>query len=333
MRPAVSVVIPTYNGAAYIKEALASVFAQTLPPAEVIVVDDCSKDLTADMVQRVAASAPLPVRLIRQARNSGSPAHPLNVGIEAARGDLIAVLDQDDTFLPNKLAEQAAVLSADDRLVCVFGDVECCGKRSFTAPKPDIAARLQRLGVPNDKSWRLDGKDVLRLLLLHGMFVLGYPGFIFRRRAWLEREIDESFVIGSDYDFLCWLCSQGPAAYVPAVHYCRKEHEDNLSRRTLTMDMEVFRVRRHYAATVPGLFEDQSFAEELRKVFDFFAYTLREGGRYALAFRAYRAAAQLFGWDAHTVAAMLKLAPHCLLRSLTGRPPRHLKYSGAPDEV
>src|SRR5262245_23883515 len=99
----ISVVIPTYDGEAFVGAALASAQSQTRLPMEIIVVDDASTDRTVHLVEEMAGRTTLPVRLIRLPQNSGGPAHPMNVGIAEARGDLIAVLDQDDVFLPNRL--------------------------------------------------------------------------------------------------------------------------------------------------------------------------------------------------------------------------------------
>jgi glycosyltransferase involved in cell wall biosynthesis len=98
----VSVVIPVYNGEAYIAEALDSVMAQNLPPHEVIVVDDGSTDQTASIVRRYN------VTLIQQ-ENRGL-ADTRNVAIEHASGDLIALLDADDVWTETKLGDQVEAL-------------------------------------------------------------------------------------------------------------------------------------------------------------------------------------------------------------------------------
>lgn len=104
----VSVVIPVYNGARYLVETLESVLIQTEPPQEIIVVDDGSTDESANIVQLIAASASIPVRYVYQ-QNQGTAA-ARNQGIELARSPLIAFLDQDDRWLPQKLARQCAML-------------------------------------------------------------------------------------------------------------------------------------------------------------------------------------------------------------------------------
>jgi glycosyltransferase involved in cell wall biosynthesis len=104
----VSVVIPVYNGARYLAEAVQSVFDQTDPPLEIIVVDDGSTDGSADIIQQLSVSSPVPIRYIYQ-ENQG-PAAARNRGIALAVGELIAFLDQDDLWLPAKLSRQIDLL-------------------------------------------------------------------------------------------------------------------------------------------------------------------------------------------------------------------------------
>ncbi|CAN5565304.1 hypothetical protein BH11PLA2_BH11PLA2_05050 [soil metagenome] len=101
----VSVVIPTYNSAALVVEAVASVLAQTLPAFEIIVIDDGSTDDTATRLQH------LPVTLIQQ--SNGGVADARNRGVASATGDLIAFLDADDVWHPQKLAVQVPLFESD----------------------------------------------------------------------------------------------------------------------------------------------------------------------------------------------------------------------------
>ena len=119
----VSVVIPSYNGILFISEAIGSVFDQTRPPREIIVVDDASTDGTADLVASIACQAPLRIQLVRLSTNSGGPAHPMNVGIGVATGRYIAILDQDDRFTPERLAELREVFRRfDDQIALAISN-------------------------------------------------------------------------------------------------------------------------------------------------------------------------------------------------------------------
>jgi len=113
----VSVVIPTYNSAQYLPDTLDSVLSQSCSAVEVIVVDDGSTDNTE------AAIAPFrnKIKYIRQ-DNSGGPARPRNVGINAANGEYIVIFDSDDVMLPGKLQGSANFLDAYPTLGMAFTD-------------------------------------------------------------------------------------------------------------------------------------------------------------------------------------------------------------------
>ncbi len=152
----VSVVIPAYNRAETIERCLRSVINQTLPPHEILVVDDCSTDGTAQAAEKVAS--PL-VRIVRMPRNSGAQA-ARNAGIKAAVGDWIAFQDSDDEWLPDKLERQLrCALERDCPVVISDGLVvngsntaayrvhDCsgnCYKRLLTGPGPMFITLLAK---------------------------------------------------------------------------------------------------------------------------------------------------------------------------------------------
>ena len=103
----VSIIIPLYNKAPYVRRALDSIAAQTFPDFEVIVVDDGSTDYGAAIVADYPDAR---VRLIRQA-NAG-PGAARNAALAQARGELIAFLDADDEWLPSYLAESVRWLES-----------------------------------------------------------------------------------------------------------------------------------------------------------------------------------------------------------------------------
>jgi len=103
--PKVSVIIPCYNGARWLSEAIESVLAQTYTDYEIIVVDDGSTDNSADVVRSYPDNR---LRYYYQ-ENRGLPA-ALNSGIELSRGNYIAFIDVDDLWLPDKLEKQLRVM-------------------------------------------------------------------------------------------------------------------------------------------------------------------------------------------------------------------------------
>lgn len=117
MAGTVSVVIPCYNGAAFLAEAIRSVLAQTHPPLELIVVDDGSTDDSAAIARGFSE-----VEVIEQANAGVSVAR--NNGLARARGDHVLFLDADDILLPGALAVGAEALDADPARVMVYGGTE-----------------------------------------------------------------------------------------------------------------------------------------------------------------------------------------------------------------
>jgi glycosyltransferase involved in cell wall biosynthesis len=104
--PVVSVITPAFNAAAYLPETVGSVLAQTFSNLELILIDDGSTDDTLAVARHLAARDSR-VRVL--ATSNGGPAVARNVGIRAARGEFIALLDSDDLFRPEYLARQLAV--------------------------------------------------------------------------------------------------------------------------------------------------------------------------------------------------------------------------------
>ncbi len=110
----VSIVVPTFNQADFLAEALASVIAQTHTSWEAIVVNNFSTDHTVDVVNQIGDSR---IALVNFA-NEGVIASSRNLGISKARGKYVAFLDSDDTWEPSKLTKSIGVLSSGADLVC-----------------------------------------------------------------------------------------------------------------------------------------------------------------------------------------------------------------------
>ena len=125
-----SVVMPAYNVSRIIGRAIRSAAAQTLPPLEILVIDDCSTDDTVEVVRALGRAIPS-VRLLSTPANGG-PSVARNVGLREAKGEWIGLLDADDAWKPGRLqrlSEIASATSADfvaDDLVMwdILADVE-----------------------------------------------------------------------------------------------------------------------------------------------------------------------------------------------------------------
>ena len=132
--PLVSVIVPAYNITKYIGDALDSIFAQTFTDYEVIVINDGSPD--SEALERVLVPYLPRIVYLRQQNRGVSAAR--NTGILAARGELLAFLDGDDTWLPNYLQVQVSRIQADPTIdvlypnVMIFGDSSKAGEEFMT---------------------------------------------------------------------------------------------------------------------------------------------------------------------------------------------------------
>jgi glycosyltransferase involved in cell wall biosynthesis len=114
----VSVVIAAYNSEAYIAEAIESVLGQTVPPDEIIVIDDGSTDGTRGILDGFSG------RIVALSQANSGQAVAVNKGLARARGELIGFCDADDLWTPRKLELQLALLDHDGGIEAAFGKVQ-----------------------------------------------------------------------------------------------------------------------------------------------------------------------------------------------------------------
>jgi len=111
--PLVSVVIPCYNHEPYVEEALRSVFSQSYPNIEVIVIDDGSSDQTVTRIEQVLKESPFPVRFIARG-NKGAHA-TINEGMGMANGEYVGILNSDDRYLPFRIEAMVRLLTSSGK--------------------------------------------------------------------------------------------------------------------------------------------------------------------------------------------------------------------------
>jgi glycosyltransferase involved in cell wall biosynthesis len=129
----VSVIIPAYNAARFLADAISSVFAQSHPHIQTVVVDDGSTDDTADVVRHYAVS------YVRQQHSGIAAAR--NTGVLAARGSLLAFLDADDLWTREKLARQINLLAQHPEIQLVAGRVEQFYDEAYRGARTPLSAQ------------------------------------------------------------------------------------------------------------------------------------------------------------------------------------------------
>lgn len=182
--PGVSVLLPTYNRADYLRATIQSALDQTHPPYEVVVVDDGSTDSTAEVVRRLAEPR---VRYVFQQNRGVSAA--LNTAFRASTGRYIALLGSDDLWLPSLLAEEVPIMDENPAVGLVYARAQ--------GMDPQDRPMAQILGAPD----KFPGSTFKSLL--YGDDVCGLTA-VFRREVVEQAGLwDESFVANEDWDI--WL--------------------------------------------------------------------------------------------------------------------------------
>jgi glycosyltransferase involved in cell wall biosynthesis len=191
-RAPVSVIIPYYNGQAFIRRSIDSVQSQQLRPLEIIVVEDGSPVALDEAALHAAYSAaPVPVHVVRHEMNRGIPA-ARNTGVRAAAGEYVAFLDQDDEWLPNKLSSQWELVererAAADHLVFYGRALRSLSDGSWIAwPRPSLMRHLDGKSASTLPRLIVDGNPIPFITLL------------FSKRAWEQvGGFDEDVRGGSD---------------------------------------------------------------------------------------------------------------------------------------
>ena len=201
--PKVSVVIPTHNRASFLQAAIQSVLNQTFQDFEVIVVDDASEDQTAEVVRRFSEPR---IWYIRHEINKGQGASR-NDGIRRASGEYIALLDDDDEWLPEKLAKQVALLDSSSSQVGMiytwYSQIDASSKRVIGRVIPEKRGRVfEELCLNN---W------------------IGTCSTVLVRRVCFETVgvFDEELAAGADYDMWLRIAKEFDIDYIrePLVLY------------------------------------------------------------------------------------------------------------------
>ena len=222
----VSVVIPTFNRAHLIEQALDSVLNQTFRDVEVIVVDDGSTDDTDAVLDRYAGR----LRVLHQ--DNQGPSAARNHGMATARGTYIALQDSDDLWVPDKLADQVRFLDAHPEVGFVFGDLRRFGAEgtvyeSLFSRLPRFARLPRTAACPG---WFVVGDDFYTYLLEETP-IFGQTAVF--RRAVLDQAggFDESICLSEDWDLWLRMARVTRFAYTDRVVTLLRQHPGNLSGR------------------------------------------------------------------------------------------------------
>ncbi len=207
--PRVSVVIPAYNSAAFLREAIQSVLNQTYSDFEVVVVDDGSTDNTESVVRSFGDR----VSYLKQDNRGAGAAR--NHGIKRSKGKYVAFLDSDDLWLPGKLAEQIPLLDRDAEIGLVYSDWAVVPEQGDAEPSY-LRNRPAASGYVFDE-------------LVQSGFILT-SGTVVRRSCLDEvGDFDETLSIAQDFDLWLRICYRWKIARVNKPFVIKRNRDGNLS--------------------------------------------------------------------------------------------------------
>ncbi len=280
--PCVSIVLPTYNRAAFIPGACASIAAQTFKDWELIVVDDGSTDDTRRVVEECAAASARPIRYV--SRPNGGPAAARNTGIARASGRYVAFFDSDDLWVEHHLAECVEALNANQEVSWVFG----AGRRvEIPSGKVVVEHSYYRDGqlrpymrLHSRRSGKLSIVDDPELVecVISRDHTGGLQASVIRKEV-LARTPIPDFRVGEDWALTVqYLAAGGKIGYFDSVHAIYQIHGDQISsagasqqdvERRLRVQREYIRAAEHVLA-IPALTPRQRRAAHVRLAREYF---------------------------------------------------------------
>lgn len=302
--PAVSVVIPAYNAAAHVGEALASVFAQTFPADEVIVVNDGSPD-TPDLER---ALEPYRGRIVYLEQENLGPSAARNAGLLKARAPYVAFLDSDDLWEPHHLAEQMRSLREDPTLDLIYTDALLFGE-GVPPGLTFMQAAPSRGPVTFESLLRFDCSIITSCVTARRQSVLDAGLF------------DPKFFRSEDYDLWVRMAFRGARlAYRRQVTARHRVHGGSLAADMTRMFESLVEVYRKLARELPLPPQTlQLIDEQIRRCRADIAFTQGkrqfEARQYAQAAAALSAANEFYrSRKLRFVVTCLRVAPRLLWR-------------------
>lgn len=219
--PTVSVIIPVYNCPEFIKNTLESVFNQTYSDYEIIVINDGSTDNTHEVLQQYIDK----IKYFHQENQGVGVAR--NYGLKIAEGELIAFLDQDDIFLPDKLAKQVNIFNSEPNIHILHSAwelIDAQGKKLDNIQLPWQKINIDQLDLEGWLQWK-------PVLLSAMMF----------RKSCLEKagNFDPRFAQACDVDLMLRMLLAGyQVKWQPTVTTLYRQHNHNTSSNTLVQAKE-----------------------------------------------------------------------------------------------
>jgi len=207
----ISVVIPAYNAESYIKKAVESTLRQAYKPKEIIVVDDGSTDQTAEIVNSLADSINLKIKLIQSQRGGVSKAR--NIGFMAAQTQYVAMLDADDYYSDSFFDLASLAFQVYPDVVAFFGDQYYINENNETIGTTLSGKSVEKIDFVEKMSGIRKIHHGVFGSLLDGSYISSSGVIVKRDKAMEAGLFDSELIAGEDQDFFCRLSLTGPLSY------------------------------------------------------------------------------------------------------------------------
>lgn len=265
-KPRVSVIIPVYNGERYFARTIESVLAQTYSAKEIVIVDDGSRDTSQEVIARYLHHSN--VHLVTQ-KNAGVAA-ARNTGISAAAGEYIALVDQDDLWLPDKLARQVEYLDAHPEIALVHSNIHFIDEAGERIPDPEWAWVAPTFGQVLPELVKQNRICTCTVLL---------------RKSVLEQvgSFRQELAPADDWDLWLRIAARHPIGFVDAVTASYRLHQENESRNLLKMQEAEIRVVETFVREHPGAVGKAITRAKLYSLCNEAAQLLERSGRHTEA--------------------------------------------------
>lgn len=207
--PEISVIIPVFNAAPFLQESVESILNQTYSNFEVIILNDKSTDESLEIIKKLQ-SKDNRIIIIDKAQNVG-PANLRNEGINAAKGNFIALMDADDISLPTRFEKQIAILKNNP-------EIGVCGTwfTFFGSQKDKVIKHAAQ-------------NDAIKVSFLHSCNI-GNPTVMFKKEVLGDLKFDNDYVPVEDYDLWSRLLAKTSFHNIPESLLNYRQHNNNISK-------------------------------------------------------------------------------------------------------
>lgn len=286
--PLVSIVTASYNAARYLPISVRSALAQTYSPIELHVIDDGSTDDT----QRVLEEFRHDSRVTIHVRANGGQASAKNLGIRASRGELVAFLDADDCWNPDKLEREVPLLLANSRAGVIYSDVSCMNEDGDPIPAPPRQYYDGAITAP--------------------LFVDNFVNFntVVVKRECFERMgvFDESLSMGIDWDLWLRISTEYQFIYLNERTMSYRIWPGQMSKHSDKRFECTLRIMRRFLERYPSSVPEDTVSQAWAHTYANRARTLASSGRKREALRCLVAAIRIRPAYAHAWRGLARLA-------------------------